>query len=387
MSKKLAIEELDEIANRRGGRLLSKAYLNNHTPLLWECQVGHRWKATAKNIRRGAWCHICGGSARLNIEEMKNLAKQRGGRCLSKTYINNNTKLQWKCNQGHVWEATPNSIKSGTWCPECSVKRRAEAQKGNLTDMNKLAKKKGGKCLSKVYVDAHNKLLWRCSKGHQWKATPNDIQQGTWCPFCSGRRTTIKDMKRIAKERGGICLSDSYVNIKTKLLWQCDKGHQWKATPGTIKSGSWCPYCSGNIRLTIKEMQDLAESRGGICLSKRYISTGTKLLWECSESHQWKATPDKIKRGSWCPECSTGLGERICREFFEQLFHRSFPKSYPKWLVNSVGNRMELDGYCESLKIAFEHQGEQHYSCDTQFIKTKEKLKKRQKDNQLKYNL
>jgi len=39
------------------------------------------------------------------------------------------------------------------------------------------------------------------------------------------------EMHRIARERGGDCLSKRYVNSKVKLLWLCEKGHQWFATP------------------------------------------------------------------------------------------------------------------------------------------------------------
>ena len=43
-------------------------------------------------------------------------------------------------------------------------------------------------------------------------------------------------------------LSKEYINSKSKLTWQCDRGHVWKANPGDIKSGNrgkgnWCPEC------------------------------------------------------------------------------------------------------------------------------------------------
>jgi len=45
-------------------------------------------------------------------------------------------------------------------------------------------------------------------------------------------------------------------------------------------------------KLTIKEMQEIAESRGGKCLSKEYVNNYTKLKWQCDEGHTWKATPN-----------------------------------------------------------------------------------------------
>jgi hypothetical protein len=72
-----------------------------------------------------------------------------------------------------------------------------------------------------------------------------------WCPICatkkSGiqRRLTIGTMCDIALKRGGRCLSKDYINIAVKLLWQCQYGHQWSATPANVKRGTWCPVCFG----------------------------------------------------------------------------------------------------------------------------------------------
>ena len=51
-------------------------------------------------------------------------------------------------------------------------------------------------------------------------------------------------------------------------------------------------------------MQEIAKNRNGKCLSKRYVNSGNKLNWQCAEKHVWEATPEKIKRGTWCPKCS-----------------------------------------------------------------------------------
>ena len=55
---------------------------------------------------------------------------------------------------------------------------------------------------------------------------------------------TIKDMQELANSRGGQCLSTDYIDIKTKLKWRCAFGHEWEATPRLLKAGHWCPECA-----------------------------------------------------------------------------------------------------------------------------------------------
>ena len=52
--------------------------------------------------------------------------------------------------------------------------------------------------------------------------------------------------------------------------------------------------------------------------------------------------------------------EEECRDIFEQLFAKPFPKL--RVLRNPVTKEnLELDGYNEELKLAFEYNGRQHY--------------------------
>lgn len=262
-------------------------------------------------------------------------------------------------------------------------------KKYTIEDMQKLAQKREGKCLSAKYYHSHSKLKWQCNRGHVWNATPSSINNGGhWCPYCARNvKLTIEDMQKIAEERGGKCLSLEYINSDTKLLWRCKEGHEWESTPTTVKHRKrWCPYCAGKLKLTIEEMQHIAESRGGICLSKKYINSSTKLKWQCVNGHVWEATPRDIKSGGkWCPYCVSGRDERIVRNIFEKIFSMEFPTKRPSWLINpTTGKRLELDGYCEKLRIAFEYQGQQHYKSFEDHFHKRRSLKKQQRVDELK---
>ncbi len=265
-----------------------------------------------------------------------------------------------------------------------------------IDDMQKLARVKNGECLSLQYYGAQTKLRWRCANGHEWQAQPNMVKnEGTWCPYCSGKaKHTIESMKELAKSRGGECLSDRYANAFAKLRWRCAKGHEWEASASSIKNHkTWCPVCaydvvSTKLSLGLEEMRDIARSRGGECLSEAYPKgRGGQLRWRCRDGHEWEAPPMSVKHANqWCPICASGFSERLCRAMFEATFDELFPKARPLWLKNSRGNRMELDGYCKKLDLAFEYHGVQHYK-KQDFFHRKTSLSLRQQDDNTKRSL
>lgn len=59
--------------------------------------------------------------AELDIEDMRQAARFRGGECLSESMVKGDmyTPLRWRCAHGHEFEATPNLVLfMGHWCPE-----------------------------------------------------------------------------------------------------------------------------------------------------------------------------------------------------------------------------------------------------------------------------
>lgn len=395
MDKSKLLEELHEIAQKRGGRCLSDEYMNSDAKLLFECKSGHQFKSCRDYLKAGNWCPFCIGRGK-TIADLQELAAQRGGRCLSPTYLGMDKKHLWECDRGHCWEAIPSNINTGKWCPVCGrAKSDRNRRRHTLEDMQELARSRGGFCLSSEFESVIKKLIWQCGKGHTWEAVPHSIKQGGWCPICAQvsrgekRKThTIEAMHLFAASKGGRCLSQVFIQVKAGLLWECAEGHQWKANAdNVINGGKWCPVCAGKQQKTIEDMQKLAIERGGKCLSTTYQNGDEKLLWECLEGHQWETVPGVVIRGSWCPDCSAGLGERICREFFEQLLGHPFKKSRPHWLRTPKGHQMELDGYCSLLKLAFEHQGLQHYEQIKYFHSNSDKLQRLQSRDQYKRDL
>jgi len=307
--KQIKLEHAIEVAKSRGGEFLSSNYFNTDYKYKWRCSKGHEWQASYYSvINRGSWCGRCIGTIRDKTDELnkaKNIAIQRGGKCLSKKYISNINHLSWTCDKGHEWPASLSNIKRGKWCPECAGNKVNPSEQ--IIKAKKYAIERGGKCLSEVYVRVHDKLEWQCSNEHKWIADYGSVvNQGSWCGRCNG---TIRDKekqldiaKKIAISKNGLCLSNNYINNRTKLAWKCERGHQWEAVYTSVVSG-----------------------------------------------------------GSWCPTCSSGLSERIIRNIFEQLFKLPFKKQKPSWLINPITERkMELDGYNKDIGIAFEYQGEQH---------------------------
>lgn len=391
------VEMLNLLAAAHNGRCLATEYINARTKYPWKCELGHEWLASSDSIKRGSWCKSCRSRAgatkfRTPIVEYQKIANSRGGRCLSKSIQNKESKLEWECRQGHKWFATGGSVKNGgTWCATCSGRAPI-----NLQEMIAIAHSRGGECLSTTYGNNGSKLRWICGNGHQWYASANSVKNnGSWCKIRSSKisglkkRDSIDEMQRIALQRGGKCLSSEYEGQKNHLLWQCEYGHQWSASPSSVKgAGSWCSVCSGNKRLSIEDLQSTALSRGGKLISTTVMNTEQLLVWECSNGHRWEAKSSNIRFGKWCPHCQTYLGESIVRAVFEQLTGMSFPKVRPAWLVNTkTGKRLEIDGFCEELAIGFEHHGSQHYNLRTHFISEKNSLEDRKLLDELKLEI
>ncbi len=245
-------------------------------------------------------------AARHTIQDMQLLASGNNGKCLSKEYWDQDTKLGWMCEKGHVWEATPVKIKQGSWCPQCTKHRDSKEEK--FEKLRATAKEKGGECLSDEFVNSKTKLQFKCAKGHVWETTPETILNGCWCELCYKNQLTeriLEDLRTIVKEKGGVILSE-YTTSRDKMEFQCSKGHRWFQLQYNINQGKWCPECSKE-EWPIKHLEVLsaaAKERGGECLSKEYFDDKIKIEFRCDKGHVFLLTGGAMLRGQWCQQCS-----------------------------------------------------------------------------------
>lgn len=401
-------DELSRLANCHGGKILSP-YTGCNKPLLCECAVGHRFKMTPTRIKKGRWCRLCAAAAnasktRHSREKITILASATiRGICLSSEYKSAHEPLRWKCSEGHEFARFYTNLRMNRCCPECEKIARREALRRRVyAKVSVIVSKKGGTLLTSIIEGWQSRFEVVCKEGHRWLSTAGQIRVN-WCQKCHmasmvanreyNKRKSIEAFQQLAEKKGGRCLSEEYDGAEGMLTFDCGKGHRtFKLRASNAFAGVWCKRCADDQnseaqRTSIEEIRVLAASRGGTCLSPAYTRDMKKLRWQCHRGHEWDASFSKIKYGQWCPACSAGLGERICRAFFEQLFRRKFSKVQPPWLRTVRKTWMELDGYCNELQLAFEHQGRQHYGLTPLFSTSPEKLAKRQEMDEEKKQL
>ena len=256
-----------------------------------------------------------------------------------------------------------------------SRQRAARADAWTLAHYQRLAKRRGGRLLTRgkpnVCPRVIDVLRLRCSEGHEWDVVAAQFKYGSWCPVCKRHRGSWNKERfaAFADERGGKLISTHLpgaVQHLHRVRFQCDHGHEWDVYAGQVmQRQTWCRICSNRQRL--KPNDDIA----ALCANRsgRIVEAGRnrmyKWVFQCAKGHEFEARPGDVQNGSWCPQCSASRPERLVRTFFEQIFGRPFPKVRPKWLRNTTGFPLELDGYCEELRLAFEHQGTQHYRART----------------------
>jgi hypothetical protein len=118
-------------------------------------------------------------------------------------------------------------------------------------------------------------------------------------------------------------------------------------------------------RLPIAECDAAAAAHGGVCLEVAYLGRTARMRWRCAARHEWAARFDDA--ATWCPGCAGGRSEACARAVFEETLGVEFVRVRPPWL-----ERLELDGYSEALKLAFEYNGAQHDKFSPFFHKSEE---------------
>ena len=80
---------------------------------------------------------------KLTLDYFRDYANSKGGKLLSKTYIDTKGRLEFRCKNGHQWSVKAGSISaSKSWCRRCAVIELGQSRKFDITFLQDTAKKK-----------------------------------------------------------------------------------------------------------------------------------------------------------------------------------------------------------------------------------------------------
>lgn len=178
------------------------------------------------------------------------------------------TKVWWKCSEGedHRWLASPNArhlSRSFRQCPYCT-NRKPSVTNCLSTKFPEIAKEWHPDNTLKpenVIPNSHQKVLWKCSKGHDWLACVY-TRQVAGCPKCAG--LTLTDENKLSTKfpdlikewhpENTVLPSQVAYGSRKKVWWKCENNHSFKTSINnrTKPQNTGCPYCKIKNRSKIE---------------------------------------------------------------------------------------------------------------------------------------
>jgi len=253
---------------------------------------------------------------KLTIEYVRGEIEKAGYKLLSDVYVGTHEKLLIRCDKGHEYMVTWNHFNKGSRCLGCSINQKL------MIEFIKEETKRlepNYECISDVYLNSKTKLKFRCNYGHEYSVRWRSFRRGNRCTVCTNikrgnkKRLTIdfvkKETERVAP--GYECISNEYFDNSTKLLFRCDKGHEFLSAWNNLYSKHRCPECSIlKVAAARKPTIDFIKEEtkrlvpGYVCLDNKYINGSAKLKFRCDKGHIFYPSWNNFKRGTRCPRCA-----------------------------------------------------------------------------------
>lgn len=242
-------------------------------------------------------------------------------------------------------------------------------------------------------------VWWKCAAGHSWTGEIGaKLRYRYHCPYCSGQRiiSGVNDfatvfpscMQEFMYEKNATTQHPSTVKTRdtTQVWWQCQYGHEWKASYASRANGRGCRICAGkdimqgvNDLLTVKpETASCYSKKNNIPLSEVFAHDTRLLWWNCvvcqttfhSTAHRWTTV---VCCDTCSPQRSAGEVEvlQYVRYIVEDIFkdlknantvnmQQGTVESNKRLTVD--GRIYEVDIFINDVNIAIEYNGDYWHS-------------------------
>ena len=294
--------------------------------LSWRCSEGHEWLASpnSRTSKKITGCPICSGNKLLVgfndlVTTHPQLSSQAFGWDPISVSRGSRKKMEWKCDEGHLWKAViANRTSLGYGCPVCSGQKVLVGFNDLETTDPEIASQADGWDPKEFSRGSKKNLKWKCTQGHTWIAPPkNRTGNGSGCSVCLNQTiqigqndisTTHPEIAKQLFEMDGSAITAGSQRI---VDWQCNLGHVYRTSPSKrIARGNSCPICSGHK--VLEGFNDLATTHPELAAQAsgwdpRTVTRGSekKREWKCSLGHNWKAVVhSRAGGGLQCPICS-----------------------------------------------------------------------------------
>jgi hypothetical protein len=169
--------------------LLEKEYINDLQKLKYRCQCGNISEICFLSFKKGSRCKECGLKKRLekrrfSYEYIYNFFQDRGCELLEKEYINNSTKMKYRCKCGNIDYVIFNNFKRIHSCHKCNYIKLAEKTKHSYEYVFNYFKEHGCKLLETEYKNDATKMRYICECDNEGFSTFNGFKSGNRCGKC-----------------------------------------------------------------------------------------------------------------------------------------------------------------------------------------------------------
>ena len=230
------------------------------------------------------------------------------------------------------------------------------AAKLTIDSVRKEFEAKGFTLLTNEYKNSRQNFEFICTCGNKSKIRLDHLREGVKCSHCAGnKKLTLDYVRDTLFSEGYMCLSNEYVNSKTKFKYKCPKGHIGSMSLNNWNTGVRCSECFGTHKYTIETVRRCIESEGYSLVDTEYYNKKQKLTLICPNGHIYKVSWESWKRaGSRCPKCKkwgTSSAEQELGNFI-----LDFDLDL-KTNDRSIIKPLELDFVIPSKKLAIEYCG------------------------------
>ena len=274
--------------------------------------------------------------ARKNFfKRFKKCTEEKGGKLLHTDpldYVNWKTKLNIKCQDGHVFDITFNNLDRGRWCPKCKINIGEFISKCSIEHLLKKSFKKirpnwlkyNG---SNLEIDIYNEEE---NLGIEY----NGIMHYKMMPFFHKTIEDFEKRQEYDRVKYGKCLIHN-----TKLI----------VIPYTVKFENICQYIYNKLtndygyKIDIEilnsfdikdyyknlsktsQIEALILEKEGILIDGIVVHRKSPLTVRCKYDHEFITNAHYIKRGNWCKKCGFKVSEKTKQKISDTL--KSFNKT------------------------------------------------------------